>query len=227
MFGLAQTRQIGSLAKQNTEQPKSQLLSYDDSSAGWPLTEGGECVSAKSDIEFWEPLRCRLIDENFKGISYLLILIQAFYKSKGVECSRIELIIITSCKIFVNSCVIDSSFAQTLLKEAHHICLQVQVDLFHNVHQTYIPIIKDFFELQKILQRHHTAGQLKFCLTLTIIITFCIKNIKARMVKWYNLRLPREGPGFDSRSAHLLQLSFLIWVVLSDIILMNPRNRDN
>ncbi|OAD68575.1 hypothetical protein PHYBLDRAFT_150169 [Phycomyces blakesleeanus NRRL 1555(-)] len=22
---------------------------------------------------------------------------------------------------------------------------------------------------------------------------------KARMVKWYNLRLPREGPGFDSR----------------------------
>ncbi|OAD74356.1 hypothetical protein PHYBLDRAFT_144804 [Phycomyces blakesleeanus NRRL 1555(-)] len=31
-------------------------------------------------------------------------------------------------------------------------------------------------------------------------------NTHARMVKWYNLRLPREGPGFDSRSAQLLQL---------------------
>ena len=24
----------------------------------------------------------------------------------------------------------------------------------------------------------------------------------ARLVKWYNLRLPREGPGFDSPTAH-------------------------
>ncbi|OAD68743.1 hypothetical protein PHYBLDRAFT_150334 [Phycomyces blakesleeanus NRRL 1555(-)] len=27
-------------------------------------------------------------------------------------------------------------------------------------------------------------------------------TVQSRMVKWYNLRLPREGPGFDSRSAH-------------------------
>ncbi|KAL0092636.1 CCHC-type zinc finger transcription factor [Phycomyces blakesleeanus] len=134
ILGLAWTRQIGSLAKQNTEQPKSWVLSDDDSLAGWPLTEGGERVGAKSDIEFWGPLRCRLIDESFEGISCLPILIQAFYKSKGVECSRIEPVMTTSCKAFVNGCVIASSFAQTLLREAHHVCLQVQIDLFLQVY---------------------------------------------------------------------------------------------
>ncbi|OAD68477.1 hypothetical protein PHYBLDRAFT_150648 [Phycomyces blakesleeanus NRRL 1555(-)] len=42
----------------------------------------------------------------------------------------------TSHKAFVNGCGIDSSFAQTPLREAHHVCLQVQVDLFCNVRQS-------------------------------------------------------------------------------------------
>ncbi|OAD78038.1 hypothetical protein PHYBLDRAFT_164919 [Phycomyces blakesleeanus NRRL 1555(-)] len=117
------------------------------------IKKGGEHVGAKSDIEFWGSLRCRLIDESFKGISCLPILIQAFYESKGVECSRIKLVITTSRKAFVNDCVIDSSFAQTPLREAHHVCLQVQVDLFHNVHQ------RIFFGKVVLFFEHENSGK--------------------------------------------------------------------
>ncbi|OAD68714.1 hypothetical protein PHYBLDRAFT_150307 [Phycomyces blakesleeanus NRRL 1555(-)] len=54
-------------------------------SAGWPITSEGECAGADSDIEFWGPLGYKTIDDSFEDISCLLILIQDFYKSKGVQ----------------------------------------------------------------------------------------------------------------------------------------------
>ncbi|OAD65529.1 hypothetical protein PHYBLDRAFT_176119 [Phycomyces blakesleeanus NRRL 1555(-)] len=68
-----------------------------------------------------------------------------FYESKGEECSMIEAAIQTSCKAFVNGCVIDSAFDQNCVREAHNIRLQIQVDENRNIGQNYSPIYKDFF----------------------------------------------------------------------------------
>ncbi|OAD79008.1 hypothetical protein PHYBLDRAFT_164098 [Phycomyces blakesleeanus NRRL 1555(-)] len=105
----------------------------------------GERAGADSNIEFWGPLGYKTIVDSFEDISCLPILIRDFYRSKGVECRTIEPAIITSCKAFINSCVIDSSFSQKTLREAHHIHLQMQVDLFTNVRCQYTPVAKDFF----------------------------------------------------------------------------------
>ncbi|OAD75376.1 hypothetical protein PHYBLDRAFT_143627 [Phycomyces blakesleeanus NRRL 1555(-)] len=102
---------------------------YENMSAGWPITSKGKCACADSDIEFWGPLVYKTSDDSFEDISCLLILIQDFHRSMGVECGAIEPAIITSCKAFINGCVIDSSFSQKTLREAHHVCLQMQVDL--------------------------------------------------------------------------------------------------
>ena len=50
---------------------------------------------------------------------------------------------------------------------------------------------------------HHIANRFTSHVIYYVICNFiCLYfHRKARMVKWYNLRLPREGPGFDSRFA--------------------------
>ncbi|OAD71200.1 hypothetical protein PHYBLDRAFT_170577 [Phycomyces blakesleeanus NRRL 1555(-)] len=158
MVRLARTRRVD-LKDSGEEANRATALEYDDVSAGWPMTEEGERDGAESDIEYWGPLRRRLIDESFKGISCLPILIQAFCESKGVGCSRIEPVMTTSRKAFINGCVIDSSFAQTPLRKAHHVRLQVQVDLFRNVRRRYTPIIKDFFGKVVLFFEHENSGK--------------------------------------------------------------------
>ncbi|OAD66231.1 hypothetical protein PHYBLDRAFT_152803 [Phycomyces blakesleeanus NRRL 1555(-)] len=120
-------------------------LQYEDSTAGWPLTDEGERVGAGSDIEFWGPLRNRTIRDSFEGISCLSKLLEDFYKSKGEECSMIEAAIQTSRKAFVNGCVIDSALDQNCVREAHNIRLQIQVDENRNINSAYSPVYKDFF----------------------------------------------------------------------------------
>ncbi|OAD66384.1 C2H2-type zinc finger transcription factor [Phycomyces blakesleeanus NRRL 1555(-)] len=146
MFGLAQIRQAEAGATiMITEARTAQHLQYEDSTAGWPLTDEGERVGAGSDIEFWGPLRNRTIQDSFEGISCLSKLLEDFYKSKGEECSMIEAAIQTSHKTSVNSCVIDSALDQNCVREAHNIRLQIQVDENHNINSTYSLVYKDFF----------------------------------------------------------------------------------
>ncbi|OAD72693.1 hypothetical protein PHYBLDRAFT_73098 [Phycomyces blakesleeanus NRRL 1555(-)] len=54
-----------------------QLLmdSEGDMSAGWPITSKGEHAGADSDIKFWGHLEYKTINDSFKDISYLPILI--------------------------------------------------------------------------------------------------------------------------------------------------------
>ncbi|OAD65392.1 hypothetical protein PHYBLDRAFT_176159 [Phycomyces blakesleeanus NRRL 1555(-)] len=146
MLGLAQIRQAEAGATvMITEARTAQHLQYEDSTAGWPLTDEGERVGAGSDIEFWEPLRNRTIRDSFEGISCLSKLLEDFYKSKGEECSMIEAAIQTSHKAFVNGCVIDSALDQNCVREAHSIRLQIQVDENRNINSAYSPVYKDFF----------------------------------------------------------------------------------
>ncbi|OAD79487.1 hypothetical protein PHYBLDRAFT_58535 [Phycomyces blakesleeanus NRRL 1555(-)] len=175
------------------------VLEYNDMSAGWPVMEKGEYVGAKSDIEFWGPLSRRLIDESFEGISCLLILIQAFYKSKRVECSTIEPVMTTSCKAFVNGCVIDSSFTQTPLREAHHICLQVQIDLFYNVCWRYTPIIKDFFSKVVLFFKHENSGK-RWPLVL----------VQVYSVEEYNGMLVAKNGQMKPKVVHLVDVKELV-----------------
>ncbi|OAD79471.1 hypothetical protein PHYBLDRAFT_162541 [Phycomyces blakesleeanus NRRL 1555(-)] len=146
MLGLAQIQQAEAGATvMITEARTARHLQYEDSTAGWPLTDEGECVCAGSDIEFWGPLRNRTIRDSFEGISCLSKLLEDFYKSKGEECSMIEAAIQSSRKAFVNGCVIDSALDQNCVREAHNIRLQIQVDENHNINSAYSPVYKDFF----------------------------------------------------------------------------------
>ncbi|OAD65330.1 hypothetical protein PHYBLDRAFT_153575 [Phycomyces blakesleeanus NRRL 1555(-)] len=117
MLGLAQIQQAEAGATvMITEERTARHLQYEDSTAGWPLTDEGERVGAGSDIEFWGPLRNRTIRDSFEGISCLSELLEDFYESKGEECSMIEAAIQTSRKAFVNGCVIDSALDQNCHK---------------------------------------------------------------------------------------------------------------
>ncbi|OAD72404.1 hypothetical protein PHYBLDRAFT_169535 [Phycomyces blakesleeanus NRRL 1555(-)] len=146
MLGLAQIQQAEAGATvMITEARTARHLQYEDSTAGWPLTDEGERVGAGSDSEFWGPLRNRTIRDSFEGISCLSKLLEDFYESKGEECSMIEAAIQTSCKAFVNGCVIDSALNQNCVREAHNIRLQIQVDENRNINSAYSPVYKDFF----------------------------------------------------------------------------------
>ncbi|OAD71608.1 hypothetical protein PHYBLDRAFT_70060 [Phycomyces blakesleeanus NRRL 1555(-)] len=173
MVRLAHTRRL--LTDSNGGKWRDVVLQYEDMSAGWPITSEGEHAGADSNIEFWRPLGYKTIDDSFKDISCLLILIQDFYRSKGVECGMIEPAIITSRKAFINGCVIDFSFAQNTLREVHHVCLQVQVDLFTNVRCQYIPIAKDFFGKVILFFEHENSGK-RWPLVLVLIYSTVLYN---------------------------------------------------
>ncbi|OAD68438.1 hypothetical protein PHYBLDRAFT_68997 [Phycomyces blakesleeanus NRRL 1555(-)] len=147
MLGLTQIRQMrvkNSITTTATVTATT-LLQYDDPSAGWPIDQEDSNVGTNSDIEFWGPLRNRMIVDSFGGISCLPELLQKFYESKEEECSMIEAAIKTSHKAFVNGYVIDSALDHNCVREAHNVRLQVQVDENRNIGQSYSPIYKDFF----------------------------------------------------------------------------------
>ncbi|OAD78858.1 hypothetical protein PHYBLDRAFT_163952 [Phycomyces blakesleeanus NRRL 1555(-)] len=155
MLGLAQIRQAEAGATvMITEARTARHLQYEDSTAGWLLTDEGERVGARSDIEFWGPLRNRTIRDSFEGISCLSKLLEDFYESKGEECSMIEAAIQTSRKAFVNGCVIDSALDQNCVREAHNIRLQIQVDENRNINSAYSLVYKDFFGIVVVFFEH-------------------------------------------------------------------------
>ncbi|OAD74390.1 hypothetical protein PHYBLDRAFT_67681 [Phycomyces blakesleeanus NRRL 1555(-)] len=173
MVWLAHTRRL--LTDSEGGKQRGIVLQYEDMSAGWPITSKGECASAHSDIKFWGPLEYKTIVDSFEDISCLPILIRDFYRSKGVECGTIEPAIITSRKAFINGCVIDSSFSQKTLREAHHVCLQVQVDLFTNVCCRYTPVAKDFFGKVILFFEHENSGK-RWPLVLVLIYSTVLYN---------------------------------------------------
>ncbi|OAD68316.1 hypothetical protein PHYBLDRAFT_150501 [Phycomyces blakesleeanus NRRL 1555(-)] len=150
-----------------TEARTAQHLQYEDSTAGWPLTDEGKCVGAGSDIEFWGPLRNRMIRDSFEGISCFSKLLEDFYESKGEECSVIEAAIQTSCKAFVNGCAIDSALDQ--------IVLQIQVDENRNINSAYFPVYKDFFG-KVVVFFEHKLNNKKWLLALVEIASVRLVN---------------------------------------------------
>ncbi|OAD72676.1 hypothetical protein PHYBLDRAFT_145992 [Phycomyces blakesleeanus NRRL 1555(-)] len=92
MFGLTQIRQmrVENSTMTTATVTATTLLQYDNPSAGWPIDQEGSNVGTDSDIEFWGPLKNRMIVDSFGGISCFLELLQKFYESKGKECSMIE-----------------------------------------------------------------------------------------------------------------------------------------
>ncbi|OAD78849.1 hypothetical protein PHYBLDRAFT_163942 [Phycomyces blakesleeanus NRRL 1555(-)] len=166
MLGLAQIRQAEAGATvMITEARTARHLQYEDSTAGWLLTDEGERVGARSDIEFWGPLRNRTIRDSFEGISCLSKLLEDFYKSKGEECSMIEAAIQTSRKAFVNGCVIDSALDQNC----------IQVDENRNINSAYSPVYKDFFG-KVVVFFEHKLNKKRWPLTLVEIAAVRLVN---------------------------------------------------
>ncbi|OAD77506.1 hypothetical protein PHYBLDRAFT_141390 [Phycomyces blakesleeanus NRRL 1555(-)] len=203
MVRLACTRQL--LTDSDGGKWRGVVLQYEDMSAGWPITSEGERAGADSDIEFWRPLGYKTIDDSFEDISCLLILIQDFYRSKGVECRTIEPAIITSRKAFINGCVIDSSFAQNTLREAHHVRLQVQVDLFTNVRRQYTPVAKDFFGKVILFFEHENSGK-RWPLVLVLIYSTVLYNGIPVVV----------NDQLKPKVVHLADVKELVGLVMSD-----------
>ncbi|OAD80198.1 hypothetical protein PHYBLDRAFT_59232 [Phycomyces blakesleeanus NRRL 1555(-)] len=181
------------------------VLQYEDMSAGWLITSEGKHVSADSDIEFWGPLGYKTIDDSFEDISCLLILIRDFYRSKGVECGTIEPAIITSHKAFIKDCVVDFSFSQKTLRKAHHICLQMQVDLFTNVCRQYTPMAKDFFG-KVILFFEHENSSKRWPLVLVLIYSTVLYN---------DIPVVVNGQ-LKPKVVHLADVKELVGLVVSD-----------
>ncbi|OAD73945.1 hypothetical protein PHYBLDRAFT_168367 [Phycomyces blakesleeanus NRRL 1555(-)] len=181
------------------------VLQYDNPSAGWLIDQEGSNVGTDSDIEFWGPLRNRTIVDSFGGISCLPELLQKFYRSKGKECSMIEAAIKTSCKAFVNGCVIDSALDHNCVREAHNVRLQVQVNENCNIGQSYSPVYKDFFGKIVVFFEHKLNN----------------KRWPLVLVNVYAVRLVNSIPAINNGQmkpmvVHLADVKELVGLVKSD-----------
>ncbi|OAD75546.1 hypothetical protein PHYBLDRAFT_166783 [Phycomyces blakesleeanus NRRL 1555(-)] len=146
MIRLAQSQHVVELTTiANTKTLPANLLVYSAYTNGWPVTDGGNPANAECEIEFWGPLKNLTIFDSFEDRSHLSLLLKTFYDLKGEECSMLEPSIKTSCKAYLNGCVIDTAFNQSSTKEACHIHVQLQVDMNSRRFRSYYPGYKHFF----------------------------------------------------------------------------------
>ncbi|OAD72657.1 hypothetical protein PHYBLDRAFT_73064 [Phycomyces blakesleeanus NRRL 1555(-)] len=183
----------------------ARILQYNDKSAGWPMTEKGERVGVDSDIEFWGPLGCRTIHDSIEEISCLPVLFAKFYESKGVECSTIDLALTTSHKAFVNGCVIDSAFAHKVQREAHHVCLQLQVNKTTNTRPGLSTALKVFFG-KVVLFFEHVNERKRWPLASVLVYSTMMYN---------GVPVVRNGQ-MKPKVVHLVDVKELVRLVVSD-----------
>ncbi|OAD68800.1 hypothetical protein PHYBLDRAFT_150389 [Phycomyces blakesleeanus NRRL 1555(-)] len=175
-------------------------------SAGWLITEKDEHVEVDSDIEFWGPLGCKTIHDSIEEISCLPVLLAKFYESKGVECSTINPALTTSCKAFVNGCVINSALAHKVQREAHHVCLQLQVNKAINARPGLSPALKDFFG-KVVLFFEHINERKRWSLALVLVYSTMLYN---------GVLVVRNGQ-MKPKVVHLAHVKKLVGLVVSDV----------
>ncbi|OAD75359.1 hypothetical protein PHYBLDRAFT_64283 [Phycomyces blakesleeanus NRRL 1555(-)] len=188
----------------------ARILQYNDESAGWPMTEEGERVDIDSDIEFWGPLEYKTIHDSIEEISCLPVLLAKFHESKGVECSTIYPALTTSHKAFVNGCVIDSAFAHKVQREAHHICLQLQVNKATNARPGLSPALKYFFSKVVLFFEHVNEGK-RWPLALVLMYSTMM----------YNGVLVMRNGQMKLKVVHLADVKKLVGLVVSDTTAKN------
>ncbi|OAD75688.1 hypothetical protein PHYBLDRAFT_143937 [Phycomyces blakesleeanus NRRL 1555(-)] len=146
MIRLAKSWHVAELTTvANTKTPPANLLVYSAYTDGWPVTEGGDPANTECEIEFWGPLKNLTIFDSFEDRSHLSLLLKTFYDLNGEECSMLEPSIKTSCKTYLNGCVIDTAFNQSSTRDICHVHVQLQVDMNSRRSRSYHPGYKHFF----------------------------------------------------------------------------------
>ncbi|OAD74799.1 hypothetical protein PHYBLDRAFT_61152 [Phycomyces blakesleeanus NRRL 1555(-)] len=176
MIRLAQSQCVAELTTiANTKTPPANLLVYSAYTNGWPVTEGGDPANAEYEIDFWGPLKNLTIFDSFEDGSHLSLLLKTFYDLKGKECSMLEPSIKTSCKAYLNGCVIDAAFNQSSTREACHVHVQLQVDMNSRRSRSYHPGYMHFFG-KVVIFFQHVHNSKRWPLALITIYSVHLKN---------------------------------------------------